>query len=66
MALIQRHFRKDKPNSVNVRTVCGENEIVSLSCRAQSRHLVTKGTGSAIAARFLHFGRNDTKTERKV
>ena len=66
MACEQRDFRKDKPKPIRVRIVCGENEIVSLSCRAQSRHLVTKGTGSAIAVRFLHFGRNDTKTERQV
>jgi len=72
MALSQRDFRKDKPKPLRVRRVCGENEIVSLSCRAQSRHLVTKGTCSAIAARFLHTARpersrrdrNDRQTER--
>ncbi len=43
MASNQRDFRKDKPKPLRIRTVCGENEIVSLSCRAQSRHLVTEG-----------------------
>jgi hypothetical protein len=55
MAVIQRDFRKDKPKPLRVRMVCGENEIVSLSSRAQSRELATKNVRFIFAAGFLHF-----------
>ncbi len=55
MVYNQRDFRKDKPKPLRVRIVCGENEIVSLSSRAQSRDLVIKNIRFIFAAGFLHF-----------